>query len=38
MQRIKLYVQISTSLAALINEKLKQILENGNLRANQNEH
>jgi serine/threonine protein kinase len=29
MQRIKLYGQISTSLAALSNEKLKQILANG---------
>jgi thiamine kinase-like enzyme len=29
MQRIKLYGQISTSLAALSNEKLKQILTNG---------
>ena len=29
MQRIKLYGKISTSLAALSNEKLKQILANG---------
>lgn len=29
MQRIKLYSQISTSLSALSNEKLKQILADG---------
>lgn len=37
MQRIKLYSQISTSLAALSNEKLKQILTDANNKS-QNHH